>query len=156
MRETEDRSGQCSEPGCVAFRFDQAAALGEGWDMVEGALFCPDHKGFAARQALAVAEMTRQRARIDELRAKRNAEKAKRWLKPSDYRAWDEFQSDLANFHKKTGKLAPAALRTLDPVKFTEQYRKTGRIDIELVADSLFEAENRAAETRKWLLGRVE
>lgn len=151
-----EHDGKCADPGCVAFKFDTDAALREGWDVVEEQLYCPLHRETAARQAFIAAEDRRVRLRIEELRSRRNKEHAKTWLTADEYRKWDEFQSDLVNFHQNNGKLAPAVLRTLDAKKWRDQYKKTGRIDVEAESVALFKAEARAAETRKWLMGRVE
>lgn len=149
-----EHDGKCADPGCAAFKFDTDAALREGWDVVEDLLFCPLHRHEAARRALIAVEEKRVRTHLEGLRAQRNAKHAKTWLTADEYRKWDEFQSDLVNFHRNNGKLAPAVLRTLDPLRWRDQYKKTGRIDVELVADSLFEAEKKRAETRNWLMER--
>lgn len=147
-------SGTCSEEGCTAFKFDTDAALREGWDLIEGELFCDLHRPQAARRALAAAEMKRIRERIEELRAERSQSVAKRTLTTAEYAKWAEFQQDLKDFQRAHGKLAPVQLRVLEPVKWRDQYAKAGRIDVELVADSLFEAEERAQRTRDWLMNR--
>jgi hypothetical protein len=136
--------------GCAAFRFDVDAALREGWDQVEGRLYCDLHAPVEARKALAARELEILRART----AAKHRLKAKKALNADDYRAWDEFQSDLADYHRASGKPAPAVLRTLDPLVFKAQYRQNGRIDIHEVAHALHEREDRATETRNWLLER--
>lgn len=121
-----------------------------GWDLVEEFTYCPLHRQEAARRAFATAEMERIRAR----QAQENRKNAKVTLNAEEYRQWDNFQSDLANFHKKYGKLAPAMLRTMDAKTFIQNVKASGPIDIEEVADRMFEAEKEADKTRAWLMGR--
>lgn len=150
-----DGSGECEDEGCLEFRFDTDAALREGWDSVEGRLYCPLHRQEAARRALAAAEVRRMQETIGRLRRERHEREAKAGLSPAEYRAWDEFQSDLVNFHKTHGKLAPAVLRTMDPRRWLAHYGETGRIDIDQVADELFAKEEAARKTRDWLMHRL-
>lgn len=150
MSSEETPSGQCMTGGCAAFRFDVDAALREGWDQVEGRLYCDLHAPVEARKALAARELEILRART----AAKHRLKAKKALNADDYRAWDEFQSDLADYHRASGKPAPAVLRTLDPLVFKAQYHQNGRIDVDEVAHVLHEREDRATETRNWLLER--
>jgi hypothetical protein len=147
---------ECAEEGCVEFRFDDDAALREGWDMIEDQPFCPLHKAPAAHTALLKAEDDRLRERVAELRVRKNAEAAKKHLSRADYKEWDKFQASLADYHKKHGKLAPKSLRTMDPRHFLVNFRVSGPIDVELVAEALDKAEKAADETRRWLLGRIE
>jgi hypothetical protein len=156
MEKYPEYTASCADPACVATAFNEEHALYQGWDVVEGALFCPSHRQQAARKALAVAETDRLRRVVSDRRRHRNEEVARRNFSAAEYRAWDEFQSDMADFHKKTGKLAPEVLRTMTPMAWRIEYREKGRIDMEKTADALFELEKKARETRKWLLGRVE
>lgn len=146
----------CSDGGCGFTVPTEMVAEAGGWDRVEGEWFCALHRQEAARRALAVAETERMRAKITEFRRARNEVRAKNTLGPAVYRAWDEFQSDMVNFHRETGKPAPAALRVLDPAKFAKIYAAKGRIDVEEAVKLAEEAEKKANETRRWLLGRVE
>ena len=151
MSSEETPSGQCMTGGCAAFRFDVDAALREGWDQVEGRLYCDLHAPVEARKALAARELEIPEGLVPP----QNTElKAKKALNADDYRAWDEFQSDLADYHRASGKPAPAVLRTLDPLLFKAQYAKNGRLDIHEVAHILHEREDRANKTRNWLLER--
>jgi hypothetical protein len=147
---------KCADDGCLEFRFDDDAALREGWDLIEDRLFCPLHRPGAARQALQAAELTRFRAWKEKRQAERNAKGARAGLSASGYAAWDQFQSDLADYHREHGKLAPAALRLMEPRKWLAFYARQGRIDVALAAESLEGAEQRANDTRDWLLRRVE
>ena len=147
---------KCADDGCVEFKFDDAAALREGWDLIEDKLFCPLHRTEAARRALQEAEMQRLTALMEAKKAARNAYAAKAELSASGYAAWDQFQSDLADYHRDHGKLAPKALRLMEPRKFLAFYAKRGRIDVALAAEAIEAAENRANGTRDWLLGRVQ
>jgi hypothetical protein len=145
---------KCGADGCY-----QALAPGTeleafAWDFIEMQAWCPLHRAEKARSMLMAAEEKRLREQVAKLRVKRNAVEAKNVLGPYMYRKWDEFQSDLVNFHRNNGKLAPAALRTLDPKKFTAIYAAHGRIDVEAESVALFKAEAKAAETRKWLMER--
>ena len=145
----------CHDESCqveTGLTLEQACA--QGWDLIEDFTYCPLHRQEAARRALRAHEDARLRELAVKMRAERNAHRAATCLTRTEYRAWDEFQSDLANFHREHGKPAPAALRTLDPRRWRDQYAKTGRIDVELAADSLSEAEKRAEATRAWLLER--
>jgi hypothetical protein len=135
---------QCSDPGCPAFRFDPDAALREGWHEVDGEPYCPLHGGIASRKA-------RQAHQAEELRARLAKPAAKKELPDGDYRAWNEFQSDLADYHKKHGRPAHPALRTLDHRQWLRTYRATGRIDVEEAVryTEAAEAAHRSSITRR-------
>lgn len=144
----------CSDEGCL-----DTLALGlgigdTGWDLVEGEAYCPLHRQEAARRALAAAETRRMQERINALRRERNEKLAKTGLSAAEYRAWDEFQGDLVNFHRDHGKLAPVQLRTLDPVRWRAIHTEKGRIDVEAEAEGLFQVEQAAQRTRDWLMNR--
>jgi hypothetical protein len=147
---------KCGAEGCYQALVPGTSLEAFDWEVIDGSPWCALHRAEKTRSMLKFEEWQRLMAQVAELRAKRNAEHAKRWLTAADYRKWDEFQSDLVNFHRNNGKLAPRALRTLDPVKFIAIYEAHGRIDIEAESVALFEAEKRADETRKWLMNRVE
>jgi hypothetical protein len=153
---TVDDEIKCGADGCYQVLAPGAVTEAFGWEIIDGGPWCPLHRAEKARTMLKFEEWKRLREQVAKLRAKRNAHAAKNVLGPHMYRKWDEFQSDLVNFHRNNGKLAPAALRTLDPKKFAGIYAVHGRIDVEAESVKLFEAEAKAAETRKWLLGRVE
>jgi hypothetical protein len=138
---------KCSDPGCVAFRFDVDAALREGWLRVEERLYCDLHGPYAAFVYV-------RKLRQEEDRAKKFDTEAKKTLNRRDYRAWDEFQSDLADFHKKTGRLAHERIRTMQPREFMKIHGERGRIDIEAEENVLLEAEKKAQATREWLMRR--
>jgi hypothetical protein len=156
MSEVSEGSGKCADPGCLEYRFDVSAALREGWDEVEGGLFCPLHRAAAARRALKTAELAQFKARADAFRVQRHELEAKTCLTTPDYARWNEFQQELTRFHKRHGKLAPAALRLLDPRKWLAHTAKNGEINVEKEAEGLYAAEERAEATRSWLIGRVE
>lgn len=147
---------KCADDGCVEFRFDDEAALREGWDVVDDAPFCPLHRAEAASRALREAEVKRLKGLIEARKARTNALDAKAGLSASGYAAWDQFQADLADYHREHGKLAPAALRLMEPRKWLVFYARQGRIDVALAAEAMEGAENRANSTRDWLLRRVE
>ena len=138
---------KCSDPGCVAFRFDVDAALREGWLRVEERLYCDLHGPYAAFVHV-------RKLRQEEDRAKKFDDAAKKTLNRRDYRAWDEFQSDLADFHKRTGRLAHERIRELQPREFMQIHSTGGRIDIESAEEHIHAAEDKAAATRKWLMER--
>jgi hypothetical protein len=115
---------ECSDPGCQAFRFDLDAALREGWHEVDEAPYCPLHGGIASRRA-------RQAAQIEAWSAGLRKQTAKKELAKGDYQAWDKFQSDLADYHKRHGRLAHPAVRTLDHRQWLQIHRATGPIDVE-------------------------
>lgn len=105
-----------------------------GWIQVGDKLYCPDHGPLAALQERRAAEKQAQRAH-------HNQKVAKKMLSPAEYRAWDEFQADLANFHREHGRLAHKELRTMNPGKWVQTYRQLGRIDIALSTQGLEEAD---------------
>jgi hypothetical protein len=119
---------KCSDPGCAEFRFDIDAALREGWDTIDDEPYCPLHHSGASWRARKAELEEELRAQLRVLRAKRMA---KRELSDGDYRAWDAFQSDLADYHKEHGRPAHPALRTLDHRQWLQTYRATGPIDVE-------------------------
>lgn len=154
MTEVPGGSAQCSDDGCLEFRYDADAALREGWDVVEGKPYCPLHRQEAARRELKAAEIERMRERIEKIRAERHDAEALTELAQLDYARWDEFQRDLADYHKAHGELAPTVLRLMNCRDWLKNYRKLGRIDVELASESLREADSRASATRNWLMRR--
>jgi hypothetical protein len=133
---------ECSDPGCQEFRFDPDAALREGWHEVDEAPYCPLHGGIASRRA-------RKAAQGEELRAAIEKRKAATALSPGMYREWDLFQSALADYHKKHGRLAPQALRMLDHRSWLRLHTETGPFDVEKLAASLEAAEAAHARERE-------
>jgi septal ring factor EnvC (AmiA/AmiB activator) len=147
MTQQIDPDMSCSGPGCAAFRFDTDAALREGWMRVAGDTYCDLHAPYAA---YAYVRAVRQ----EEQRAKKSDAEAKKTLNRRDYRAWDEFQSDLADFHKEHGRLAHERIRTMQPRDFLKIHAERGRINVQEAEDQLQEAENKAQATREWLMRR--
>lgn len=146
---------ECSADGCTA---TLTLGLGTGdtsWTVIEGGAWCPLHRVEKERAVGKFEEWVAAREQIEEFRRKRNAFRAKKHLSRRDYRKWDEFQSDLVNFHRNHGKLAPRVLRTLDPLKFTAIVKERGKIDVEEVSNQLLEAESKADGTLSWLLHRL-
>jgi hypothetical protein len=132
---------QCEAEGCVEFRFDVDAAVGVGWEVVNGKLYCPCHAGPEGFQA-------RREAKREDLIRRTNKIIAKNNLSAGDYRAWDEFQADLANFHRDHGRPAHRELRIMPPSAFIARRRSLGRIDIALADDALNTAEVTLQERR--------
>jgi hypothetical protein len=75
--------GECAEDGCPEFRFDQDAALREGWQQVGDQVFCPCHGPIRAMQA-------RRKARFAEFRRKIEANRAE--LGKEDARGLEAFE----------------------------------------------------------------
>lgn len=150
----EDCSVKCSMEYCSAGAKDEAIAAGVGWEQVENKFYCPLHAPTAVRTARLLGEIRRLRLRAEELQRSRANQIAKKYLTAADYRAWDQFQGDLADYHRNTGNLAPQQLRSLSPQDWHGYYRKNGRIDVQATADELIEAERKANATREWILRR--
>lgn len=145
----------CSDSGCSAFRFDTDAALREGWGRVAGETYCSLHAGYAAFIYTRSVRFLELKA-VEERRALENRNlEAKKTLTRKNYRAWDEFQQDLADFHKKEGRLAHKRIRLLQPREFMKIHGERGRIDIAAEEEKLQAAEDKAQATRKWLTERL-
>jgi hypothetical protein len=121
---------KCTDSNCIAEQATIDEAVGLGWSMIGYFPWCPLHAYGALREAK--KEAVRQQL---EVRAhRRNQEVAKKHFTAAEYRAWDEFQSDLADFHKKHQKLAPKVLRLMSPMVWLGEYKEKGRIDVEASA----------------------
>lgn len=121
---------QCSDPGCAEFRFDIDAALAEGWGLIDAEPYCPLHHSGASWRARKAEQREES-----ETRARKSA--AKKALSPGDYRAWDKFQSDLADYHKSHGRPAPQALRALDHRRWRALHAEMEPLDVEKLAANL-------------------
>jgi len=121
---------KCTDSNCIAEQATIDEAVGLGWSMVGYFPWCPLH----AYSALREAKKEAVRQQIEARQRHHNDRVARNRFTAADYRAWDEFQSDLANFHKKTGKLAPKVLRLMTPVVWLSEYQQKGRIDVEASA----------------------
>lgn len=152
----DEHPEKCAEGGCVHTCASPEEAMALGWDLIEGELYCSLHRQVASRRALQAIELRHLRDRAIEFRRARNHLHARQGLSEKEYRKWDEFQSDLANFHKKHGKLAPEVLRTLDHVRWLKIYQAKGKIDVEGTSAVLFEKEAKANATRDWLFHRLD
>lgn len=139
----------CADSGCAAQAFNEEHALYQGWSVVGGALFCPLHGSIAARQVRNQRRILELRELVDAKKAEELQKEAKSWLSARDRLAWDEFQEQLVNFHKKFGKLAPRQLRLLDPQSWLARHTQTGPINVEHEALSLEEAENKPQNRSK-------
>ncbi len=134
MSFAEDGQAKCYEAYCSYGTTTAEAALGAGWQEVDGQLYCPLHgpnRAFVARRE---AKKEAIRVQIDRQRMHRNEIVARKQFSAAEYRAWDEFQSDLADYHKKSGKLAPEVLRTMTPAAWLSEFKQKGRIDVEATA----------------------
>ncbi len=120
----------CGDGNCIASMPTLDSAVAVGWSTIKDQPYCPLHAYGVMREAKKEAV----RAEIDRRQAHRNDEVAKKGLSAAEYRAWDEFQSDMADYHKRTGKLAPSVLRTMRPLNWLAEYKDKGRIDIEATA----------------------
>lgn len=132
----------CEQAHCTEFMFDEDAAVRVGWAIVEGQWFC----AFCAPMATL---NSRRAAQVGAQRQMSNASAARRLLNAEEYRAWDEFQSDLANFHRDHGKLAPAELRAMRPGEWVQGYRAVGRIDVEKSAENFEKLHKEQEATRE-------
>lgn len=130
----------CSDGGCPLNMPTADSAVSVGWRVVEDKLFCPLHWYGAQR----VAEKGAERERITTARARRNDEVAQKHLSAVNYRAWDQFQSDMADYHKETGKLAPKVLREMTPMAWAQEYGQKGRLDVKATAEYFERAEKTA------------
>ena len=112
---------KCDEEGCVE---ESPDVLTEWmWDMVGEKAYCPMHGPAQVRKVRKEAQMEAINRRANEIEAKRSFDTG--W-----YRAWDEFQSDIANFHRANGRPAHKDIRTMTPHDFRKRYAREGRIDI--------------------------
>jgi hypothetical protein len=91
---------------------------------------------------------TRREAQAEALHHRANKIQAGTSLCAGDYLAWDEFQRDLANFHRDHGRPAHRELRIMSPQTFIKRHRATGKIDIKLASESLEAAEASLQERR--------
>lgn len=146
MKNRNEDAAKCSTGGCVATSLHDVSALATGWYVVEGQLYCALHGPYVALRSAREAGIGRKRAF-------RNTEVAKKWLSPAELRAWDQFQSDLADYHKKHGKLAHKELRTMTPRVFAWEFSQKGRINVELSTESLESQERQARDTLRGLGG---
>lgn len=144
----------CSDPGCSAFRFDTDAALREGWGRVDGETYCSLHAGYAAFIYARSVQFLEMKAAKERRAAENRNLEAKKTLNRRNYAAWDQFQSDLADFHKKEGRLAHKRIRELQPRDFLKIHAAGGRIDIGAEEEKLDAAEKKAQATRQWLMER--
>ena len=140
----------CPESDCMTELDAPFEHLGlYGWELIpesDGDTYCPLHAPVARLRA-------RRTAAQDIQRAYHNERVAKKMLSAAEYRAWDEFQADLANYHRETGKLAHRELRMMNPGTWVQSYRQLGRLDIEkscegLVAQEKLQQERRIAYLR--------
>lgn len=146
----------CSDPGCVAFRFDEAAAVAEGWADVDGKLFCPCHGPIATRKARKAVEQARLEAYLRSKREFHDEKAAKKSLTTAEYAAWHEYQQDLVNFQREQRKLPegkrkelPRELKSVRPGEWLQTYRQVGKIDIEASIEGLKAEKARQAALRK-------
>ncbi len=130
----ENYEAHCADLSCVTKALNEEHALHQGWLVLDGQLWCPVHGTYRAFVARREERKEKIRQQIDRQRMHRNEIVAKKQFSAAEYRAWDEFQSDLADYHKKTGKLAPEVLRTMTPVAWHNEYAQKGRIDVEATA----------------------
>jgi hypothetical protein len=141
---------QCSDPGCAEFRFDADAALREGWGLLDDEPYCPLHHCGATWRA----RKKQQQAEMELRAAARRAVDASNVLNAREYAAWDEFQSDLANYHREHGRLAPPSLRMMPPRQWLEIHAHDGRIDVDLASQQIEEDETARRAARDRYLGR--
>jgi hypothetical protein len=137
----------CSDPYCGAVEQFPEFPDALGWDDVEGRRFCPLHWYTAYREA------KKERVRNDLTAQRRHHEEqvARKMFSAAEYRAWDQFQSDLADYHRDTGKLAPKVLREMNPSMWVTEFKQKGRIDVQKTADWYANAEKTKMERLKGL-----
>lgn len=124
----------CPEENCWYWCFDEGLAEGTGWFRVGDTLFCPDHGPLHSLQARNQARRDVLTLRAERISARVRDDAAKSSLTTRDYANWHEFQQQLVNFHRKHGKLAPAALRVLTPKDWLALHQE-GPIDVEKAAE---------------------
>lgn len=134
---------KCAEEGCVE---ESPDVLTEWmWDMIGDKGYCPLHGPMRVRKL----KREQYRNVTAELMTRRaNKIWAKAHLDADWYRAWEEFQSDLVNFHRESGKPAHRTLRMMSPQEFREYYRRYGRMNVKS-ANEHTEAAERAFREEK-------
>jgi hypothetical protein len=120
----------CGDSTCGVSAPNLEAAAAAGWREVGEAIYCAVHYYGPYREA----KKEKIRAQIEARQRHHDKEVAKKMFSAAEYRAWDQFQSDMADYHKKTGKLAPSVLRTMRPTEWLGEFKEKGRIDIEATA----------------------
>ena len=130
----EIEEARCADPNCYYAAFNEEHALHTGWAVVEGELFCPLHHAQARMKANRAAQK-------DQVRRSHHDSQAKKGFTAAEYAQWDKFQSDLADYHRKTGKLAPKPLRLMNPFQWLYLTKKRGPIDVEAEVQRMDQAQ---------------
>ena len=124
-------SSVCADQFCEAETDGLISPLMTGWYELDGETYCPLHGPIEAYQRK-MARIRADRKRYFEAKALAARENlAKQGMTTEEYARWNKFQSDLVNFHKKHGKLAPEGLRLLNPHQWLFRVTKYGDIDVE-------------------------
>jgi hypothetical protein len=138
----------CHDQSCqVEFPGSLEQACSQGWHLIAEFTYCPLHYYGPYREA------KKERVRADLTAQRRHHEEqvARKMFSAAEYRAWDQFQSDLADFHRDTGKLAPKVLREMMPGTWIQEFKQKGRIDVQKTADWYANAEKTKMERLKGL-----
>lgn len=142
----------CAGPGCTVNVPDELVARAAGWHKLGEAWYCGIHLARGRSNAREAELRLRQEEQLREVHEKL----AKTGLSAAEYRAWDEFQANLARYHKKHGKLAPKQLRLMGPKQFAairSQNRdmdyKIIELDVEHMAAAIEQQELNQARIRE-------
>jgi hypothetical protein len=128
---------KCGDDGCLEYLEHGDDGRYFGWHRVQDRWYCSLHGPIAERRLRKDAEIAEMRARIESLARERHRAEAKATMPAADYAAWDRFQSDLADYHKAHGRLAPQALRMMSPGAWGRINAASGPIDVEKAAAEL-------------------
>ena len=120
----ENCEARCADQLCSYGALNEEHALWTGWAVVEGELYCPLHHAQARMKASRAAQK-------EHVQRRHHDSAAKKGFTSAEYAGWDKFQSDLADYHKKHGKLAPKPLRMMNPFQWLYLTKKRGPIDVE-------------------------
>jgi hypothetical protein len=143
----ENSEGKCADPFCIAATPYPDLAQAAGWGEAAGKLYCGLHWYTAYREA----KKEKVRADLTAQRRHHEDQVARKMFSAAEYRAWDQFQSDLADYHRDTGKLAPKVLREMNPSMWVTEFKQKGRIDVQKTADWYANAEKTKMERLKGL-----
>ena len=158
----DDAQAGCSYPGCIEFRFDEAAALREGWARVGEQLFCPFHGPGATRKERMALQEAAMDDRLRQFEAQGRDDEAKRVMTSREYEAWHNFQAEVRNFEREQQSLrrdrsfrACKAVRDLSPRGWLKHYRAGTPVNMRQVQESVDHAVNASREALLRRIGGV-
>ena len=135
----------CRSADCFEAVVNEEHALWRGWQLIEGEVWCPLHAPQESRRVRKIHDRELLDHRANEITARETLDKG--W-----YAAWDEFQSDLADFHRATGRHAHKNVRMMTPQQFRDEYRRAGRINVKNAHEAAHSAENAWKEQLRRIL----